>query len=62
MAKFKWLFPANDANEMKGANGSKNNATVRVREFFRGSAPRVRPPKAGDSRKPPGAKPAPKSE
>lgn len=41
---------------------SKNNATVRVREFFRGSAPRVRPPKAGDSRKPPGGKPAPKSE
>ena len=36
---------------------NKNNATVRVRELHRGSAPRVRPPKTGDSRKPPGRKP-----
>ena len=40
---------------------SKNNANTQFEEF-RGSAPRVRPPKVGDSRKPPGAKPAPKSE
>lgn len=37
---------------------SKNKATVRVRELFiRGSAPKARPPKTGDSRKPPGRKP-----
>ena len=35
---------------------SKNKANTQFEEF-RGSAPRVRPPKAGDSRKPPGAKP-----
>ena len=43
-------------------NRSKNNATVRVRGLYKGSAPKVRPPKAFDSRKPPGSKPTQKTK
>ena len=43
-------------------NRSENNVTVRIRELHRGSAPRVRPPKVSDSRKPPGSKPTQKTK
>lgn len=43
-------------------NNRSNNATVRVRELHKGSAPRVRPPKVSDSRKPPGSKPTQKTK